>query len=347
MESRQEARNVSDYITGHQVSARFDRHGLIAGWSQSRLAEASVAIAGMGALGNEVSRILAMSGVGRLIVCDPDIVEESNLSRTVLFRSSDIGKYKAEAAAGALKQLCPSIEVDARVNPLVQGIGLAELRDSSLVIGCLDSRASRLQLAGRCQLTAAKLIDAGTHPWGGEVRMFLDPTGPCYGCALGERGRADVDSRWSCLVPNVEPPQGAAAPSSSVVGSWAGALAIRAILGLSVPDGIVEIDLVTATSRIVKQRIDPSCPLHSQIGVTAKLKSGSSSRVASLLAEIGNGHGVFGWSSIQVESNDGPIRTENLALAPHNAFLKNLGVAPREILYLRPEGGLKWVELAE
>jgi molybdopterin/thiamine biosynthesis adenylyltransferase len=82
-------------VLSHQenfMSSRYARHELIPGWSQQQLADARVIIFGMGALGNEVARILAMSGVGSLLLCDPDRVEESNLSRTVLFRQSHIGQ---------------------------------------------------------------------------------------------------------------------------------------------------------------------------------------------------------------------------------------------------------------
>ncbi|MCP4663128.1 MAG: ThiF family adenylyltransferase [bacterium] len=128
---------------------RYARHALIPGWQQQSLREARVVVVGMGAVGNEVTRVLAMAGVGAFVVCDPDRIETSNLSRTVLFRDNDIGRLKVEAAADALRRLVPGIEVDARPLPLVHGVGLAELRDASLVLACLDSRSARLQLAGR------------------------------------------------------------------------------------------------------------------------------------------------------------------------------------------------------
>jgi len=71
------------------VNERFARQTLIAGWEQERLQAATAVIVGMGALGNEVARILAMSGIGHLILCDHDTVALSNLSRCVLFREAD------------------------------------------------------------------------------------------------------------------------------------------------------------------------------------------------------------------------------------------------------------------
>src|SRR5438105_3813463 len=161
---------------------RFDRHRFVPGWSQDRLATATAVLLGVGALGNEAARLLVLCGVGRLVLCDPDRVASSNLSRCALFRERDVGRFKVEAAADALADLAPGIAVAVRPLPLGRGVGLAELRDANVVLGCLDSRAARLQLAGRCNLVGAGWIDGGTHPWGGEVRPYLDPDGPCYGC---------------------------------------------------------------------------------------------------------------------------------------------------------------------
>ncbi|NUP52205.1 MAG: ThiF family adenylyltransferase, partial [Catenulispora sp.] len=120
----------------------FSRQRLLDGWRPELLAAATVVVAGVGALGNEVARILAMSGVGRLILTDPDTIETSNLSRAVLFRAGDVGRPKASTAAAALRELAPWTVVDARDRSLAAGVGLAELREATVVAGCLDSRAA-------------------------------------------------------------------------------------------------------------------------------------------------------------------------------------------------------------
>ena len=60
------------------------------------------------------------------------LVEESNLSRTILFRQSDLGRFKVEAAADALWELNPNVSVDVRSQLLIHGVGLGEIRDASL-----------------------------------------------------------------------------------------------------------------------------------------------------------------------------------------------------------------------
>lgn len=63
---------------------------------QKRLLESTVLIVGVGGIGSTVVEILARLGVGRFIIVDFDIVEESNLTRQSGFKKSDIGKSKVE-----------------------------------------------------------------------------------------------------------------------------------------------------------------------------------------------------------------------------------------------------------
>src|SRR5579872_4365030 len=105
------------------MAERFARHDLIPGWNQPALSDATVIVVGVGALGNDVSRLLGMAGVGRLLLCDPDVVEESNLSRTPLFIQSDLRRFKVDAARDALQKLAPSIQVETRPRPHVHGVG--------------------------------------------------------------------------------------------------------------------------------------------------------------------------------------------------------------------------------
>ncbi|HEV8187910.1 MAG TPA: ThiF family adenylyltransferase, partial [Pyrinomonadaceae bacterium] len=77
---------------------RYDRQRLIPWWEQERLAAARVLVIGAGALGNEILKLLALSGVGHIMIFDMDRIEVSNLSRTVLFNETDAGALKAEVA---------------------------------------------------------------------------------------------------------------------------------------------------------------------------------------------------------------------------------------------------------
>src|SRR5947207_239337 len=87
------------------AQSRFERFKLIGWWDQSRLSRARVVVVGAGALGNEIVKNLALLGVGNLLIADMDRIENSNLSRAVLYRESDNGTFKASAAARAAKEI--------------------------------------------------------------------------------------------------------------------------------------------------------------------------------------------------------------------------------------------------
>src|SRR5690242_21868092 len=103
---------------------RFSRFRLIGWWDQEKLRSARVLVIGAGALGNEILKNLALLGFANIVVVDLDSIEASNLSRSILYRATDVGKRKADAAADAVRNIYP----DARVHPItanvVHGLGL-------------------------------------------------------------------------------------------------------------------------------------------------------------------------------------------------------------------------------
>lgn len=74
------------------------------------LACKTVGIAGCGGLGSNIAVALTRAGIGKLVLLDFDIVEESNLNRQYFFQS-DIGKLKTEALAEHLININPNIAI--------------------------------------------------------------------------------------------------------------------------------------------------------------------------------------------------------------------------------------------
>src|SRR2546423_8789434 len=103
---------------------RFERFKLIGWWDQSRLRRARVVVVGAGALGNEIVKNLALLGVGNLFVADMDRIENSNLSRSVLYRAADNGAPKATTAARAAHDIYPDIKVQHFNGNVVHDLGL-------------------------------------------------------------------------------------------------------------------------------------------------------------------------------------------------------------------------------
>src|SRR3546814_20882405 len=77
---------------------------------QQLLRDSTVLIVGLGGLGSPAASLLAGAGVGRLLLCDHDRVEVSNLQRQTLYRQRDVGRAKTDAAAAPLMALNREVE---------------------------------------------------------------------------------------------------------------------------------------------------------------------------------------------------------------------------------------------
>ncbi|ETR67044.1 MAG: UBA/THIF-type NAD/FAD binding protein [Candidatus Magnetoglobus multicellularis str. Araruama] len=350
---------------------RYNRNTLLPGWTQNRLTQSTVIIMGMGALGNVVSQSLALAGVGHLILCDMDRIELSNLSRAPLFKESDIGEYKVDAASRSLSCIAPDSHIDTRNKPFEYAIGLSELRDADLIIGCLDSRSARRELAGRCGLVSAPWIDGATGEWSGEIRPYLDlPDGPCYGCGLSDETRAISDLPRSCRVQDINTPDAATAPLSMIVGAQMSLIAVRWLMNLEVKQDILVLDGLTGEIYPVKHQRSLSCPYHHPISSVKKISLNHKSTVAQLKKELENDAHPLTWKPFQVSAHcrkcgvisnkhavskqsDCPncktplfFRTQlDIFSAPDETTLKTLGIPPGEILPVKMGEQITYVEL--
>jgi molybdopterin/thiamine biosynthesis adenylyltransferase/predicted RNA-binding Zn-ribbon protein involved in translation (DUF1610 family) len=177
---------------------RYSRQRLIDGWDQDRLATARVVVVGAGALGNEVLKILALVGIGSIVVVDFDIISVSNLSRTVLFREGDVGKPKATVAAERTRELNPDVHVTAISGDVSRDLGLGVLARADLVLGGLDSINARWALNRRCCRVGVPWINAGISAQEGQVTRYVPGVGPCYKCTMTPSMLRRFNERRSC-----------------------------------------------------------------------------------------------------------------------------------------------------
>jgi len=289
----------------------------------------SVIVVGVGGLGTEVARLLAQAGIGRMVLCDPDIIEESNLSRGALFSPAQIGMLKVAAAEQALRVVAPRTAVDTRPDDFRYGIGLGELRTADLVLSCLDSVADRIALSSRCMFSGNPrgLLDAGLHPWGGEVRRYTPP-GSCYVCGCSPVDRSMPAWQVACGLPEV---LGASAPVVALVASWQAFFAVRLLLDEPVSWGILKIEAPRGLSRPVLQDRDPHCLCHQVIEkrhITMTSLTHKST-VADVLALAAAEEQVQAWNPIDREDSLSPL---TLRAADPGARLRDLGIPAAEIL---------------
>ncbi|HMF32215.1 MAG TPA: ThiF family adenylyltransferase [Candidatus Lokiarchaeia archaeon] len=151
---------------------RYARQFLIKGWDQKALNEATVFIAGVGALGCEIAKDLALCGVGKLLLCDLDTIETSNLSRQLLFRPGDEGRPKAEVAAERLKEMNPFIQTESYFKKL-QDIPIDVYEGCDAIIAALDNIKARMDLNDLCIRLKKPMIEGGTVGFEGHVQVII------------------------------------------------------------------------------------------------------------------------------------------------------------------------------
>jgi len=190
--------NLDNSIEVELNEDRYSRLRLIPWWDQDRLKKAKILVVGAGALGNEILKNLALIGVGHIVIVDLDKIENSNLSRSILFRSGDEGRMKAEVAAERIHEINPDIHVTAIAGNVVTDIGLGLFRWADFIIGGLDNREARLFLNRACWRTNRPYIDGAIEALQGFARVFLPPDGACYECTLSETDWQLLDKRRSC-----------------------------------------------------------------------------------------------------------------------------------------------------
>jgi molybdopterin/thiamine biosynthesis adenylyltransferase len=168
------------------IDDRFSRFRLISWWDQSRLAAARVLVVGAGALGNELIKNLALLGFGNVLVVDLDAIENSNLSRSVLFREADCGSSKAEVVAARAKDIFPDIKARGLRRNIVYDLGLGVYRWADVILGGLDNREARVAINRAAARVGKPWIDGAIERLQDVARVFDPATGPCYECTMSE-----------------------------------------------------------------------------------------------------------------------------------------------------------------
>ncbi len=178
---------------------RFHRFRLISWWDQKRLSNARVLVIGAGALGNEIIKNLALLGIGNVLIADMDRIENSNLSRSILYRESDNGKPKSAVAARSAREIYPDIKAHHFDGNIVYDLGLGVFRWADLVIAGLDNREARLSINRACWKVNRPWIDGAIEQLQGCCRVFSPVNdGPCYECTMSETDWKLLSTRRSC-----------------------------------------------------------------------------------------------------------------------------------------------------
>lgn len=197
---------------------------------QQRIQQAHVVLIGIGGLGCALAQYLVSSGVGRLTLCDFDTVAESNLARQILYRQTDIGRLKVDAATDILQSLNPETHLESIKRRMTDADMQATFPACDLVVDASDNYGTRLAVNRSCLSLKIPWIMASCIRMEGQI-MFLRPDLPataCYRCAYGSA----PDTLEDC------PGAGIFAPVAGISGASAAHFALAHLAGLPVPPGL-------------------------------------------------------------------------------------------------------------
>jgi len=149
---------IGDYIPCNDLEAAF-----------ARLSATTVVILGVGAVGSWVATQLCQSGISRLVLVDSDIVEISNLNRS-LFTQTDVGRYKVDALLQRLVSINPGLIgrlLKQRITDAGELAGLLQdTGPTTIVVNCADSPsvdATSAIVDGACRGTRTAYVIAGGY----------------------------------------------------------------------------------------------------------------------------------------------------------------------------------------
>lgn len=172
------------------IGSRYDAQIAVIGKTlQQKIMDLRVFLVGAGAIGCEVLKIWAMTGVGTspqgmIHVTDLDVIEKSNLSRQFLFRPKDVEKLKSTTAANAVKEMNPQIQITSysiRVGPETEDTFNDKFYGSlALITNALDNVEARMYMDRQAIFYKKPLLESGTLGTKGNTQVVVPDTTESY-----------------------------------------------------------------------------------------------------------------------------------------------------------------------
>lgn len=265
---------------------RYDRLRLIPWWDQERLRGARALVVGAGALGNEILKNLALLGIGGILIADLDRIEDTNLTRAILFRADDTGRCKADVAAERVMNVNPDVKAHAIVGDINYDLGLGVFRDMDLVFGALDNREARVTINANCWKLGKAWIDGAIEAMQGVARVFVPgDRAPCYECTMSELDYKLLSQRRSCALLSRDDVLQGKVPTTPTIASIIGGIQVQEGIKLLHADRNLPtlagrgyfFNGLTHDSYLVQYQYREDCPAHEQMFEVTELDRGVAS----------------------------------------------------------------------
>jgi molybdopterin/thiamine biosynthesis adenylyltransferase len=217
------------------------------------LGKRSALVIGAGGLGGPALFTLAAAGVGRLVFCDADAVETSNLSRQPLFGEADLGARKATAAAAALRRIAPGAVIEALDGRFDDHNALALAKQVDVVIDGSDNFVTKFLASDACLAAERPLVHGGVLRYTAQLLTVLPGKTGCLRCLF--EGPPEEGAVPTCAQ------AGVLGPVAGFAGALMAAEALRVLAGepLAYAGRLLVYDAREARGRFVALRPRPDC----------------------------------------------------------------------------------------
>jgi molybdopterin/thiamine biosynthesis adenylyltransferase/rhodanese-related sulfurtransferase len=245
-------------VLDERQTARYSRHVLIpevGEHGQLRLLESKVLLVGAGGLGSPAALYLAAAGVGTLGVVDSDVVDESNLQRQVLHRTSAVGVPKTESARQTIRDLNPYVKVVPFPSRLTKDNALDILAGFDVIVDGCDNFSTRYLVNDACVFLNKPNVYGSIFRFEGQMTLFVPREGPCYRCLYPEPTPAEMAP--SCA------DAGCLGVLPGVIGLLQATEAMKVLLrqGTPMSGRLLTYDALAMSFREFRIRRDPKCPV--------------------------------------------------------------------------------------
>ena len=225
---------------------------------QDKLANAHVAIIGLGGLGAPVSLYLAAAGVEHLTLVDHDEVDLSNLQRQIVHRTASIGESKVASARDTLLAINPHVQIDL-IDRKLDYAGLRELAASAdVVVDATDRFDVRYAINDACFAAGTPVVSGAAIRFEGQLSVFDPrvPDSPCYRCLYPEAN----DEALNCAE------NGVISPLVGIIGTSQAMEVIKLVTGVGEPliGSVLYYDAKYADWRKFTLKQREGCPAHAR-----------------------------------------------------------------------------------
>ena len=171
-----------------------------------KLQSCTVAVIGLGGVGGICTESLTRCGIGRLYICDGDVVEPSNINRQIVATQKSMGINKAVALKERLHDINPDAEITAIDRNWTAENNFLKEEKFDFVVDAIDSVPQKIDLIAYCkanQINIVSAMGAGLRYHGNMFEVddifhtFNDPLAKKMRKMLKDRGVESLDVVYS------------------------------------------------------------------------------------------------------------------------------------------------------